>query len=711
MSRLKTILQSKASKWIHVAIVCALVILGREFRLSYVLLALELWVLFKRDKTLLIYACIVAGIVYWRFEQETRVMEPEFPLTAEVVFVNEDYVIVEDGQRYRCYGENLEFLKPGMMVLIEGQSLHHESFDIMSSFDYDRYLRSQNIQGTIFIRQINVISQNFHIGSVRYQLLDSIDHRYPDTMAFYIKLLLFGQRDDGYDALRDDASQLGITHLFAISGMHLGMLVSMLNMILRKFYLAKENQRMMVVLFLGIYNLLTGFLVSIIRASLLLVGIYAKEYGSIVLTKADLLSFSFIGLIIWQPYILFNLGFQLSYLIAFSIILGHHLIKANNKIKSTMLTTLLATAFSLPLVLHVSGQLSLFFLPYNLFFIFFVSLVFLPTTVAVFIFPILAPFYQYVTHIFEHTLDFAVNMNQSISFHFTQPVYALIYWILIVLWLIFRQQAKKRLLVFYAFIMLFLMNILIPFKAMLFVRFLDIGQGDAIHLYNRGTNLLIDTGDQDKFHRLAAYFTHHQIKRIDILVITHLHEDHYGELSYFLQNFEIRALYLNQDIGPQAFDYQVLSAGDNIQIKDITLHVLNADTDSENENNNALVLYGIIGLDTYLFTADIETEIETKLLQTYQLDIDVLKVAHHGSNTSSSKTFIEQISPDYAVISVGEENSFNHPHPQVIDQLEKSKSVMLRTDLDGTITFYYYPVFQTRLIETFHFQKLPRYLL
>ncbi|MFA7076158.1 MAG: MBL fold metallo-hydrolase, partial [Candidatus Izemoplasmatales bacterium] len=206
------------------------------------------------------------------------------------------------------------------------------------------------------------------------------------------------------------------------------------------------------------------------------------------------------------------------------------------------------------------------------------------------------------------------------------------------------------------------------------------------------------------------YFNKHNIKTLDALIITHNHDDHNGEALDILSNLDVKMLVVNSILTSYG-DYSqiVLREKDELKFGDITLVNLNEFHD-ENENNNSLTLYGKIGNDYWLFTGDIEKAVEEEIINKYDLKIDVLKVAHHGSKTSSTKNFINKIKPDNAIISVGL-NNYNHPDKDVIKELTDNRINVFRTDMSGSVMFYYSPFLNISIVETYLLGEKPKYHL
>lgn len=311
---------------------------------------------------------------------------------------------------------------------------------------------------------------------------------------------------------------------------------------------------------------------------------------------------------------------------------------------------------------------------------------------------------------FKMCLDFFNQVNLLVHLNFSQAIYIVLYWFLIFVF-VTTENKKRRMNTFFLTLIVILVNITIPFKSNTFVRFLDVNQGDAIHIHDGEYDMLIDTGNTDNYDTLVDYFESYNIKDIDVLLITHFHSDHYGEIGEIIENFDVNTIYLNSDFDEISHDYIILSEGDSFICGNTHHKVLSAYTYSTNENNNSIVLFSVIGNETYLFTGDMESEIEENLLSKYNFNVDVLKVPHHGSSTSSTMDFIEKAHAPLGIISVGENNSYSLPNEDVISLYLNLGTQIFRTDESGTVTIYYYDFINFRIIETYKLGKRPHYCL
>ena len=231
------------------------------------------------------------------------------------------------------------------------------------------------------------------------------------------------------------------------------------------------------------------------------------------------------------------------------------------------------------------------------------------------------------------------------------------------------------------------------------VSILDVGQGDSSLIRLKNKNILIDTGGNINYdiskNILIPYFKSVGIKKIDYLVLTHGDYDHMGEAINLVENFKVEKVIFNCGLYND-LENELIEVLDKKKIKYYScIKELNIDNNKlyflqtkeyDNENDNSNVIYSELNVYKFMFMGDASVTTEKEIMNKYNLpDIDVLKVGHHGSKTSSSKEFINVINPKYSIISVGKNNRYGHPNKEVLENLENSK--IYRTDLDGSIMF------------------------
>ena len=238
------------------------------------------------------------------------------------------------------------------------------------------------------------------------------------------------------------------------------------------------------------------------------------------------------------------------------------------------------------------------------------------------------------------------------------------------------------------------------------VHYIDVGQGDSIYIASGDEGMLIDCGESGDTDRVISYLDNMGVSKINYVVGTHPHSDHMGGMSKIVEHFEICEMIIphidDSDTPTTKYFERFLNAcaeknlslteaelGRKITLGDAELKIISPNSpDYSNINNYSIGLIMHHGENSFIFTGDAEKLAEEEMIEKNLLeDIDVYKVGHHGSDTSSSMDFLNVIKPDYAVISCGEGNSYGHPNDITIENLSKFTDKIYRTDLMGTIVF------------------------
>ena len=261
---------------------------------------------------------------------------------------------------------------------------------------------------------------------------------------------------------------------------------------------------------------------------------------------------------------------------------------------------------------------------------------------------------------------------------------------------------KRRFLLLFLVFLLFLPSckkkeesVVKEYLSTLEVTFLDVGQADSALIECDGEYLLIDGGNVDDSSLIASHLQKKNIDYIDVVVGTHAHEDHIGGLAGALSvasagtvfspidNYDSEAF---RNFKKYAGELTVPSIPYEFELGDATVTFISPLKEYEDINNTSIIIKITHGKNSFLFMGDAEYDAETDIIESgADLSADVLKVGHHGSSTSSSYRFIREVMPKYAVISVGTDNTYQHPHEEVVSRFEDAGSTILRTDLSGDI--------------------------
>ncbi len=246
------------------------------------------------------------------------------------------------------------------------------------------------------------------------------------------------------------------------------------------------------------------------------------------------------------------------------------------------------------------------------------------------------------------------------------------------------------------------------------IHIIDVGQGDCILIKTpQNKNILVDGGDENSYKIIKSYLNLHKVNHLDIIFTTHFDKDHIGSLDDIINNFDVSKIYAPNQISSSPHYNNLLIACNNSNIKlnhlskgdslnldsNININVLSPSYIQDNNNKNSIVFNLQYQDMDFLFTGDCESENETDIINSFNLStIDFLKVAHHGSDTSSTDNFVKETSPSISVISCGYKNQYGHPHDSTLSTLNKYNSKVFRTDINGDLVFYSdgYKIFTTK---------------
>ncbi|MFW5647997.1 MAG: ComEC/Rec2 family competence protein [Candidatus Alkaliphilus sp. MAG34] len=236
------------------------------------------------------------------------------------------------------------------------------------------------------------------------------------------------------------------------------------------------------------------------------------------------------------------------------------------------------------------------------------------------------------------------------------------------------------------------------------IHMIDVGQGESILIITpNNKTILIDAGEASQGKKVKSYLLKHGVNKIDLLIGTHPHTDHIGGLPEIVNNFNIKKIIMPQKLHTSATFEKLLAAIESNGFvidtprpnsiikfdKDINLHFLGPIKDYGDNLNLWSIVFKLDYKDkSFLFTGDMEREAEMDLIDTYSkndLKANVLNIGHHGSNASTTQQFLDYVSPEVALISLGSNNPYNHPHKEVITRLEQSGVFIYRTDLQQTV--------------------------
>lgn len=581
----------------------------------------------------------------------------------------------------------------GDYIYVKGKLIKPKDNTNFNLFNYKKYLLSNNIKYTVKASNIKILKRNKNIF---YKLKNYIFFKIKslDKSKKYILTFIFADKSYIDKEMYDNYQNLGISHLFAVSGMH----ISLVTFILLKLLEGKNEviKYLITFIFLMFYLFLTNYTISMVRACFQFILIFINKLFKLNIDNSNIVIFLFSFLIILNPYIIYNIGFLFSFSISFTLIKFKDMITGDFMIKNIK-TSLLSFFVSMPILINNFFKVNFLSIILNIIYIPFVSYILFPLCLITILFPFFDSFTYFVINFFETITKFFSSIN-LLTFSITKMnIILVIIYYFIFLWIIkSNDKIKKKIIIVFIFIVFIINNNTIVNNE---VHFLDVGQGDSTLIRIKNKNILIDTGGNINFNIsknvLIPYFRSSGVKKIDYLILTHGDYDHMGEAINLVENFKVEKVIFN--CGPyNDLENELIEVLDKKKIKYYSyIKELNVDNNKlhflqtkeyDNENENSNVIYTKLNGYKFMFMGDAGVEKEKDILEKYNVSkIDVLKIGHHGSKTSSDKNFIDEMNPKYSVISVGKNNRYGHPNKEVLNNLDNSK--IYRTDINGSIMF------------------------
>lgn len=603
---------------------------------------------------------------------------------------DDNYKIIVKGKEkviINYYSKNNINLNIGDKIKVIGEFIIPSTNKDKYLFNYKKYLYRKNIFYIVKANKIIKLSNNKNI----YYFIKNIIIKHIDNDP-YLNTFLIGDKEYIDNKVIRSYQENGISHLFAISGMHITLLVGLISKILKRLSFREESIFKYTTIFLLIYLFLVGLSPSILRGVLFYIMFSLNNIYYFYIKKINLFLLIISISLLINPNFIFDIGFIYSYLISLSLIIMSKELSDDNYIISLLKVSLLSFFVSIPVTLYSFYQINILSIIYNLLFVPLISIIIFPLSLIVFIIKPLRPIYNLLIYLLENLSIFFSKIKIGKLIFIRLPFIVYIIYLILILIYIF----KRKKLYIYIVIILLLIHFIIPyFDRSDYIKMIDVGQGDSFLLHSNNKNILIDTGSNAYIEGDIFYNTIYPtlkssgIKKIDLMIITHGDRDHIGEAKTIIDNYKVKKIVINCNrinyLEKQIINKNTIIGyqGTYFNIGDFKLIQLNEDLEDENDSSQIyLVVYKNIKM---LFTGDASIKAEELLLDNYDIgNIDILKVGHHGSNTSTSKELINEIKPKISLISVGKDNKYNHPNKEVIDILKDSK--IYRTDKTGTIT-------------------------
>ena len=635
----------------------------------------------KKNKKILYFSLVIVIIGIIRILL-TRVISP----------TRSDYfgIILRKADNYAIFfdGVNKFYLKIGNanidvldFIKISGSRGGYKFGNLESGFDFNNYLLNQGINEQIYAKNIvKIFDFPINPNSYKSYILAKIDD---ENVKNLVGGMIFGQFD--YEtSFGKQIRLLNLTLLFSMTGIYLNYVLFTLSKIFSYKLSDKKSDYLALVVFLPflLFNITRFTTIKVVTFYIFrLINKYNLEnYYS----KLDRIAILGVIFVILDPFIVFQMEFYLSFLIMILFNYSYLFFKKYKRKKLVIMRYLFLFLITLPFTIKSTNIINIF----NSITSYLLMIIFKP------IFFILLSYFMnlnmnFLTSLLSYIVSFISKVNFSFLDinvpKFNSYFYILYYFIIILIFFFFEVNNKK-----YGNKIIGLLSILfvvysLPINNLMTfeVDYINVGQGDSTLLRYQNTTILIDTGGLTytdlATSNLIPFLKGKRIYKLDAVFITHHDYDHYGALDSLKENFTIKNVFYNDQFSTININ--------NMEFKNLNTY----GSLFEDENYKSLVLSYEFKNIKFLFMGDAPKEIEEKIiLSNPNLRCDVLKVGHHGSNTSSSEDFIKTIKPKIAIISCGYNNKYHHPSDETLEVLEKYNIEIRRTDLEGTIYYKFW---------------------
>lgn len=585
---------------------------------------------------------------------------------------------------YQDAEELNHLIQYGNVVSGEGSAINPENNTIPNTFNYRKYLKSLGISKVIETNKIKKEQENHILPKMKQKIRDILNQQ---MNSHYLVKLLLGVNEEGSEEAQEVFRKNGISHIFVISGMHLAFLYRLLQKIVKK--ISKKEYLSHIIPLIGLilyYSLISSSISS--KRAFYFYGLCSINNLGKLNIKTKQIFYLVLGIIIFEnPYVIYQIGFQYSFILAFSFL--NFKSKGKNKYQKILTASCFAFLISLPITINHSFEINLWSIIINSIAIpFLTGIVFPGLLLSLFIQPL-----QYILKMFLHGFEsiniFMTTLPCSSVTMSKMPIIIIgAYYLLLYLYL----KSKKKWILSIIILGLMGWNMLPYWDKNAYIYFFDVGEGDSTLIISpkRKDVLLIDTGKENSWisQNIILFLKSKGIHKIDYLILSHGDNDHAGNAIKIATKLHVENIILNNGT-KNKLEQEIASKFINKIKSDIKTSFIKT-TDlkhsiTKDENDNSRILHLCIYQTCTLFMGDASKIVEEEIIKRYHIQANILKVGHHGSKTSTSETLLKNISASDAIISTGRNNRYLHPHKEVIEQLKKYNMNITSTKESGTI--------------------------
>ncbi|MFU8792476.1 MAG: ComEC/Rec2 family competence protein [Acholeplasmataceae bacterium] len=628
------------------------------------------------------FVCTLIGLFFLRHAiWEARTLDQSFHGQVVVTEIHEktyqdQLTVRHQGIYFHMYTKK-DLYEVGQVFIVQGDIKSYKAQTIPKGFDLKTYYLSQNIKGYMDNPSITIIGESFDIYVGRQWVARHIEGYESQG---YLSSLFLGNYDLPKET-KEIYQSSGLWFLLSFSGIHLYVIVTLIKKGMFYGNVSDGTQRFVIVAFYV-------FMLYVQRGSwvmwrLIIIHVlsYINVEGYLHTTKFERILMGFLILLFFQIHLIYHLGFLITLCILCMLALFNDRF---NRYPPT-LKHMLRSYFISCILLGFMASFHMFMFLWMPFFILIFTYVIIPLAVISLCFkPFDAILYK-VFNDYERLTEVIYQLIDPIVFPKVSAVVSVLFVCAFLSILMTQSWVRKMIVIMIVFLGFFWSTIEIHLGGGHII-FLDVEQGDSTVVVTPNCLMVIDS-----YQFVLPYLNAHGLKDIDYLFLTHADHDHIKEAADLIEHLHVRHVIINPYDSYDIAHHSIIKAkqGDHFICGKILIDILGPIRSYQSRNNNSLVLQFQLFNQTFLFTGDIEAEAEADLVTFYgeKLKSDVLKVAHHGSSTSSTEAFINMVQPEIAIISLKLNNQHQFPHQSVIQRLNKHAITIYQTSLTGSITY------------------------
>ena len=685
------------------------------------------WLIKKDKKIIILLVFVILSFIYIdileneynRIENKqieekaviiSDIQEKEYKYIYEAKFLKNNKKVLISIKK----SQQIDKINYGDLIYLEGKLEIPKIATNYKGFDYRQYLKTKKIQGIVIADNVKILKAKYKnnlIYQMQKKIKAIIKEKLPSETGDLLLAILLGDKKDLSEQIQINFKNSNLSHMLAVSGAHVSYIIIGLTYITQNSIMGKRKARVFCIFFLIIFMAITNFTPSVTRACIMAILTLVSE---ILYKKADIytnISISALIILLYNPYSLLDLGFKLSFGGTIGIVIFMRFIKKKqeepkllNYIKQMALVSICANIIIIPIIMNNFNTVSLTFLVSNIL----ASPILAIIVIVGFSIIIISIISHSLSNLLVFWLNPILNLLIKISSFcsklpfakilvVTPYIFNIIFYYTIILYLVnyneLKQFIKKETVILLSIILILSNFIFYILPQDLKIYFIDVGQGDSTLIVTPSKKtILIDGGGSESFDVgekvLLPYLLDRRIRKIDYIMISHFDTDHCKGIFTVIENLKVKNIIISKQaeksenykkfkeiVANKKINIILVKAGDKIKIDKYIYFKILFPTEKlimQNPlNNNSIVSQLNYKSFKMLFTGDIEEIAEKEILnlQKDKLKSTILKVAHHGSNTSSTQEFINSVKPELALIGVGKNNTFGHPSECVVEKL------------------------------------------